>query len=227
MTDRERSNIQEALLQLYLRLNGYFVSGFIVHSPEHGKNVTQVDALAVRHPFNKEPGRVIGPSPFLNPKGTDLLICEVKSRNQQLQFNEPLRESNDAIKDVLRWAGLFDDEETTRIAGELKTLLQPATSAPKAERGVQGAREVTVRPLLCSPERRGCRPNQPWFLCGGEIFSFIAKCLNPEIARESCSARYDTKLWGWLSPLVDYFKQRAVGGEMPDLYRFLQDHRGA
>jgi hypothetical protein len=62
MTDPERSDIQERLLHLYLRLNGYFVSGFIPHSHEHGKILTQVDALAVRHPFNCEPKRGIEPT---------------------------------------------------------------------------------------------------------------------------------------------------------------------
>ena len=79
---KRRSVLEEELLQLYLRLNGYFVTGFIVHSSIHGRNKTEVDALAVRFPYNAEPERGLGPSPLLEPSATllDLLICEVKSR---------------------------------------------------------------------------------------------------------------------------------------------------
>src|SRR6266576_1989892 len=143
--NKKRSDIQEALLFLYLRLNGYFVSSFIVHSPEKGKNITQIDALAVRLPFNREPNRVVRPSPFLNTKGTDLLVCEVKGRGKPLQFNESFRENDTAIRNVLEWAGLFNEKETPQIASDLKFLLRPCTLTKDAERGVQGPRETTVR----------------------------------------------------------------------------------
>jgi len=227
--ESDRSRIQEALLHLYLRLNGYFVSGYISHSPEYGKTKAQVDALAIRHALNREPGRQMGPSPFLHPRGTDLLVCEVKSRGQQLQFNEPLRKDVNVVQDVLRWAGLFDEKETVRLGRELKTILQPSTPASKAEAGVPTAGEVTIRPLLCSPERRHRRTNQPWFVCGEEMFSYIAGCVNPEKRRDTCSTRYDNNVWGaQLTPLVHYFKQRPVGnpGEMPDLYEFLARSHG-
>lgn len=223
-TDKARSDIQEALLHLYLRLNGYFVSSFIVHSPEFGRNITQVDALAVRQKFNREPIREIRPSPFLSPKGTDLLVCEVKSRYEQLQFNESFRDSDGAIRSVLSWAGLFDEEETIRIACDLKPLLQPCVLAREAEKGVPGTNETTVRPLLCSPEKRSRRDNQPWFLCGSEMFSHIAECLNPKTPREACSGQYDFNLWGLsLAPLVLYFKKLHPGdhGGIEDLYESL------
>jgi hypothetical protein len=210
-----------------IRLNGYFVSGFIVHSPEHGRNITQVDALAVRHKFNREPNRGIGPSPFLKPKGTDLLVCEVKSRYEPLHFNESFRNSDGAIRDVLRWAGLFDEEETIRIAHDLKPLLQPCTPAREAEMGVPGTGETIVRPLLCSPEKRSRRENQPWSLCGSEMFSYIAECLNPKAPRDACSIRYDINLWGSsLAPLVRYFKELLPPGdhgEIKYLYKSLSE----
>ena len=77
-------------MSLYLRLNGFFVTGFIVHSPLHGQNRVELDALALRLPYNCEPERQIGPDPVLelSEKYTDLAICEVKSKGQQLQFNQ-------------------------------------------------------------------------------------------------------------------------------------------
>ena len=58
----EISDFQEQLSALYLRLNGFFVSGFIVHAPQNEfndkgeprKNRTEVDVLAVRFPHNIE-----------------------------------------------------------------------------------------------------------------------------------------------------------------------------
>jgi hypothetical protein len=226
IADKERSDIQEALLLLYLRLNGYFVSSFIVHSPEPGQNITQVDALAVRHAFNREPNRVVRSSGLLKPKGTDLLVCEVKSRGEPLQFNESFRENDAAIQSALEWAGLFDQEETVRIASQLKPLLQPSAPAAEAKRGVPGPRDTTVRALLCSPERRSRRENQPWFLCEQEMFSYIAGCLNPKAERETCSTRYDINLWGSsLAPLVRYFKGLPGGdqGSIQGLYKSLSE----
>lgn len=63
MSDKKaKSHVQENLLNLYLRLNGFFITGFIVHSPELGKNRAEIDALAIRLPYNDEPERVIKPS---------------------------------------------------------------------------------------------------------------------------------------------------------------------
>jgi len=95
--------------------------------------------------------------------------------------------------------GLFDEAETVKIALDLKPLLQPCVVAAKGEAGVLGPREVAVRPLLCSPERRACRDNQPWLLCGGEMFAHIAKCLNPEAESSACSTRYDFNSWGFVA----------------------------
>lgn len=44
----KQSDIDEALVTLYLRLNGYFTSGLVVHSPIHGQATTEVDCLAIR-----------------------------------------------------------------------------------------------------------------------------------------------------------------------------------
>src|SRR5947208_601368 len=83
MPKNPRSRLQESLLHLYLRLNGFFVTGFIVHSPVRGNLRTEIDALAIRMGYHAEPERLIVPSSyFLGPAEgkIDLLICEVKGQ---------------------------------------------------------------------------------------------------------------------------------------------------
>ncbi|MEE9214556.1 MAG: hypothetical protein V3U54_07140 [Thermodesulfobacteriota bacterium] len=84
----EKSTLQEKLAALYLRLNGYFVSGFIVHAPIEYQNAagetrrvkTELDILAVRFPFNREPERVVLPSTYIDVSNShiDNVIGEVK-----------------------------------------------------------------------------------------------------------------------------------------------------
>ncbi len=38
-----KSNFYEILTMLYLRLNGYFTTGLILHSPEWGQAETEID----------------------------------------------------------------------------------------------------------------------------------------------------------------------------------------
>ena len=200
-----RSDVQEALLHLYLRLNGYFTTGFIVHAPLRGMNRTQVDALAVRHPFSEEPERVLGPSPFLDlTQGvTDVLLCEVKSKGSQLQFNQSLRKAPDVALTVLRWAGLFSRNELAAIVQSLHPCLQPGYPRSKGAAGVLVHETIRVRALLCSLETTSPRPNQPWSLHGAELFRYIGECLTPYMERATCATRYDFSAWGsWLQPVV-------------------------
>jgi len=230
MTDqKKRSRLQENLLNLYLRLNGYFLTGFIAHSPEWGKNRAEIDALAVRHPHNTEPERLIKPSTYLevSSKYVDLLICEVKSRGQQLQFNEALRETPDALISILRWAGLFYEPEIFALANQLLPLLQPSAESRQVVPCVIGPRNTRVRAVLCSPERWHKRNNQPWFISGSEIFNFAYLCFSPEEARNSCSTQYDFESWGEVyEPIVKYIKSKkdvsAIKASMVnELYQYL------
>ena len=84
-----KGDVQEALVALYLRLNGYFTTGFIVQSPTSGRVTAELDVLAVRLPNNAEPDRVIRGSPELKrwDDGIDFIIAEVKSRGEPFQFN--------------------------------------------------------------------------------------------------------------------------------------------
>ena len=88
-----KGEVQEGLVALYLRLNGYFTTGFIVQSPTPGRVTTELDVLAVRMPHNAEPVRVIGGAPELDrwDSGMDFIIGEVKSHGEPLQFNAAAR----------------------------------------------------------------------------------------------------------------------------------------
>ena len=57
LSDHAKSSVQEDLVALYLRLNRFFVTRFIVHSPVYDENRTEIDGLALRLPFNSEPER--------------------------------------------------------------------------------------------------------------------------------------------------------------------------
>src|SRR6266571_989013 len=167
---RSRSKLQEDLVSLYMRLNGFFVSGFIVHSPAHGQNKTELDALALRLPFSSEPEREIGPDPLLelSTNHTDLALCEVKSKGKKLRFNPALTDDPNAIGTVLRWSGLFEDSEVMGLSNALRTALaMPNQTGPAPT--VTGPRGIRIRGLLFSPERLSRRENQPWFLAGPEV----------------------------------------------------------
>jgi len=223
MTDqKKRSRLQENLLNLYLRLNGYFVTGFIVHSPEQGKNRAEIDALAIRHPYNYEPERLVRPSPYLETSSEfiDLLICEVKSGGQQLHFNEALRNSHQAIASVLRWAGLFQEHKLGDIVADIQPLLQPCATPRQETLYVATPDGVRIRPILCSPDRWVKRNNQPWFISGSEIFNFLYDCFCPKTHRSLCSTRYDFEAWGEVyEPIVKFFKNNSRCNTIRDIYR--------
>jgi hypothetical protein len=206
----DNADVQEALVTLYLRLNGYFTSGFIVHSPVPGRNRAEVDTLAVRFPGNAEPERGVGVAEELRPSTTliDVVLGEVKSRGQQLRFNESFRTFPEAISSVLRWVGVFSEPQIAEVELALRRSLdtQPTTLADPPS--VEGRGGVRVRCLLFSPERDSRRDNQPWFLPGPPLLDHIWRCLRPPAPRTTCSTTYDFGLWGRdLEPLVRCFKK--------------------
>lgn len=227
MATRVDSTLQEELVALYLRLNGYFVSGFIAHSPTHGRNRTELDALAVRFPFSCEPERQMQPDPVLQVSDSriDLVLGEVKSRGQQLRFNKALTVGDEALESVLRWAGLFPPKDVPGVA----TTLRERMSAANADEGpatVDVGPNVRVRAVVFSPELYARRPNQPWCIDGHSIMKFIWECVCPRVPRDTCSTTYDLQVWGRHERIVNYFKSRGGRGpgEMTDMYNFLAEN---
>lgn len=220
-----KSEVQEWLLSLYLRLNGYFVSGFIVHSPVLGQNLAEIDLLAVRFPHNREPEREVGTDPLLEPSNEmiDLVICEVKSGGKQLQFNPSLLSSTDTVCSLLRWAGMYREEEIIELAPKVLLVLAP-THPPRTEiPTVIAPRETRVRGLICCPDRDIRRNNQAWFIPGSAMLTYLSKCFCPSVPRVTCSTTYDFGLWQKHEGIVRYIKERGPGnvGTMEDLYAYL------
>lgn len=202
-----KSDIDEILVQLYLRVNGYFTTGLIAHSSEWGQARTEVDCLAVRHPYYGELERQIGPSEFLgaNEGKIDLILCEVKSDPQMIGFNRALREDDTALTSILRWSGLFPEEQLNAVAGKLRPLLQDDVGIDCAKVGVV-EEGVRIRALTCCPSA-AAEDTGRWCLMGCEILDYLNQCFNPEERRESCSTRYNFQQWGFpFEPIVRYIK---------------------
>lgn len=211
---KPQSRLQEDIVRLYLRLNGFFVTGFIVHSPIHGRNRAEIDALAIRMPHNSELEREIKPDQLLDLTNnyTDLVICEVKSLGKQLQFNRSLSANPDVATSVLRWSGLFHEEELPEIIARFCQVLEERPLPFSAPPTLIGPRGIRIRCLLFNLERNDRRKNQPWFITGPEVFDFIYRCLCPAQSRSQCSTTYDFSQWGDYEPVVRYFKERGGQG---------------
>jgi hypothetical protein len=215
----QKSDLQEQLATLYLRLNGYFTSGFIVHAPEgeinlkggHRSSRAEIDALAVRFPYNDEPEREISTSNYLQTSATytDFLICEVKGQDAQLQFNPGLRESVHSIHSVLRWAGMFTNEEILGLIEPVQSLL--STQYPDAKdkfRELIAPRNIRIRMIFFAPDRPEPAEQQGKYIHGQEMIDYIWNCLRPRKPRSRSQTRYDFGLWGTYEEVIRFFKDR-------------------
>ena len=220
-----RPAVNEALALLYLRLNGYFTTGLVVQSPEWGENQTDIDCFAIRHPNHAQPERTVTSAPFLalKPGILDLIICEVKSVPAEVAFNERLCADPAVLENVLRWAGVFAEEELPRLAAELAVLLRRGLLEHKAQEGV-AAPGVRVRGLLSCPPASEAELPSGWCLRGSEILRYANECFNPPMPRDTSSTRYNFVQWGrQLAPIVRYFKQLKdpADASVVGLYEFL------
>jgi hypothetical protein len=202
----DKSDLQEHLLRLYLRLNGFFTTGFIVHSPESAQNKTEVDTLAVRFPNNGEPERGVEPDPWLDlsNQNIEFAICEAKTK---VRFNEALYSDTNAIETILRWAGMFPENELPKLVREVQAILVPEKVPFPTIRRTAPHCGVVVRSLLFCAERNHPCKNQSWFVGADAIFPFIFSCLSPSAAPPTCGRRYGAGQWAELACLVDVFKK--------------------
>src|SRR5439155_8209050 len=139
------------------------------------------------------------------------------------RFNAALTEDPRAAAAVLRWSGLFLEDELPELATKLQAVLAPNPLPSAAPPSATGPRGTRVRGLLFAPERDKRYTNQPWFVTGPELFQYVHRCLSRTYPRSGCSVSYDFGLWGAHEPIVRYFKERRGqdAGSMDQLYGVL------
>lgn len=230
----DKSDIQENLFSLYLRLNGYFVTGFIVHADKGNK--TEMDALAVRFPYHNEPERQIGLSPVLDTSDSliDFLVCEVKGGKNNVNFNVNFRENKEAIASVLCRFGAFTDEEIQRLSPKIQDVLCPDRIRQSQEYPTLDIPRINsrLRFLLVAPDQKRGTNSQKPYIYGDDMISYIWECFRPEVQRQRCGVRYNWNLWGdQYIKLVKYFKDknRIAPGDIESIYADfkLSDQHGA
>lgn len=225
----DKSDVQETLTSLYLRLNGYFVSGFIVHAPT--KNTTEMDVLAVRFPHHQEPEREVQCCErlLIPDDRIDFLVGEVKGGQGTVNFNHRFRANPGSIRTVLRRFGAFDAAETDRLTKEIPALLDPiklrrAADFPQMDvicstQTGRASAKLRFVPFATEQERSD-NPKRP-YIFADDLLAFVWKCFRPEQRRPLCDDSYNYDLWGpQFSKMVRHLKEptRESPGTMADLY---------
>jgi hypothetical protein len=226
----DRSDVQETLASLYLRLNGYLITGFIVHALD--RVTTEMDVLAVRFPSHQEPEREVQCCQRLAIPSNqiDFIVGEVKGGEGTVNFNVRFRANPGAIKTVLRRFGAFDDLEIARVTSAVPALLDPtnlrrARGFPALEVAVSGelgpgAAKLRFIPFATEQER--CNGQGRPYLFVDDLLDFVWLCFRPEQRRQLCDDHYNYELWGPpFIAMVQHFKDpnRHTPGTIEDLYR--------
>lgn len=229
MTDSTKSDLCEDLANLYLRLNGFFTSDFVVHAPSGQGNTAEIDILAVRFPLHREPEREfeVKGDPFLklSENHIEFAVCEVKGGNPKIQCNPSLRNSPDGISRVLRWLGMFDDNEIQRLVPKVMKALQPRTvQTPEEIVTIDAKEKLRIRFYFFAPDLDKPRRNQSFFIGGPTIINFIWRCVSVGNKRAACATNYGAGQWGRIAPLVRFFKQWP-SERTPEIQDFYSDDR--
>ncbi|MHA7111765.1 hypothetical protein ACRTDU_16655 [Sunxiuqinia elliptica] len=211
-----KSQLQENICMLYLRLNGYLTNSLIIHSPSDSKsNRTDIDILGVRFPYNKQKDRGFDYDEKLEVNGEciEIIIGEVKGQDEQLKFNKSIREkyTDEVIEKLFNWIGIFDSETLPSVVNDFVELIQTKGRYNLNDRleklySVNGFK-VRLRPLIFGIDRFEYKDNQIWHINGKSIIDFLWKCFREDLECRDCQLKYDYKLWGGeLEPIIRYFK---------------------
>lgn len=219
-----KHRVQENLVALYLRLNGYLTTSLIIHS-EKDENVSgEIDIIGVRFPNHKQVDREIDFSPELDiPENKiDVIICEVKGGKSKLSFNKFLKNDMQNIHKLIEWIGVVDSENIEFIVEEFKKTIRTEENQilkpfPRIELD-----NYCIRPIMFAPDRIKPKANQNNFISGNTMINFCWDCFRPSIVRESCSTNYKSvSNWGeQFERIVGYFKDydKTSAGTIEDLY---------
>lgn len=231
-------HIQESLVTLYLRLNGYYTSGHIVHATPDNLAVrerTEIDVFGLRLPYSREPETGNSPSNYLHVENgiIDVIVGEVKSGKEPIQFNLGIRDAKN-MASALRRAGFTNNEEVLHRVARILTeqmipqpINQPDT---RIEITLDPSEDILyptrIRPVLFHLRHPEPTRTQAWFVGYQEIMNFIWLCLRTEFQPDGCQREYDYHLWGPITEsIVDYFKSenRHEPGTSEELVRNLLD----
>jgi hypothetical protein len=206
----DKSDVQETLVLLYLRLNGYFGTGFIVHAPQ--RNKTEMDVLAIRFPRHTEPEREVQCSERLViPSGrVDFLVGEVKGGMNNINFNVRFREDPASIRTVLNRFGAFEEQEIEHLCACLPDLLEPEKVRKSGAFPTVALRDgqCQLRFVLFAAEQRRDESTRRPYVFEDDLLNFVWTCFRPEQRRAQCDIRYNYELWGpQFADMVRYFKK--------------------
>lgn len=212
-------HIQESLVTLYLRLNGYFTSGHILHANLDDLAVRErgdIDVFAIRLPYSREPETANPQSKYLGVTNgiLDVIVGEVKSGREPIQFNPSIRDMENMVRSLRRAGFSNKDDLLFEVASNLthRMIPQPINSPDATIDVTLDPSEdihypIRIRPVLFHLDRRQPNRNQAWFVGYQEIMDFIWRCLRKEFQPISCQREYDYGLWGpVIESIVDYIK---------------------
>jgi hypothetical protein len=205
-----KSTIQEQFATLYLRLNGYFTTGYIIHSTKNGDNKGEIDIIAVRFPLHRQDtGKESSKFLELSPDIIDIIVGEVK--NTVRPFNGCLTQQEPWGK-ILNWIGILPEKEIIETAEELKSLVTDKNADVQTFRSTKVIKtdfgKVKIRPIRFVFKNEGVNENGK-FIDWTEMNDFIWGCLCPAKKRESCATRYNFAMWGQgLDKIVLAYKNR-------------------
>lgn len=221
-----KKQIQETLCKLYLRLNGYLVCNLIIHSSEQGNSDSELDIIAVRFPHHKQIDRRVDSSDFLelNNSSTEILIAEIKSGNQDLEFNKGLRRNKDSISKLLSWIGIFNENEFKNEIEEIETIMNSihkdkSNSFIIKDYNLKGGL-FRLRFTFFAVDKGVSQSGSQKYIHGQELIDYCWSCLKTTNTIETCSRKYNYEGWGEYEKLVRYFKERTADqGTIDDLYK--------
>lgn len=234
--DRRRSEILETLVELYLRLNGYFSIGNYLHHRVDAFGLdTESDVLAIRLPYQqevlqdgrKQPNDAILVLPDNGPL-VDCVIAEVKE--SAVEFNAPLtgRNGERLIAGALRMFGVFQEEAFEPEGKALdvaRSLFEQITKAPwmnipsavvaQAEQTMYAA---SIRMIVFAPESAKHGADRK-HVDLQHVLTFARSRMRPGGASGPCAPYRDSSVtsaspWrGWARLIVEELDSSHATGE--------------
>jgi hypothetical protein len=163
------SEVLESLVELYLRLNGYFcITNYLDHNVIESGLAAEIDLLAMRMPHQKEPlqdGRSQqNDKTLILPESDDLIDCVMAEvKRSYVKFNDSIRGCGgvERIAGFLRMFGVFPEEAfipggaAHGLAHDLhqKVNCNQWADFPKSGAGVHEKYRTCVRMLVFASER--------------------------------------------------------------------------